>query len=109
MDSGTGLPLFDVTAARIERDKQLQRVHLNNRDWSLQALPIIASIRGEFTGENARLIIEQKLGAIPNPHLMGNLIMQAIHAGFIRKTGRHGQMTTKKSHARETPIYEHCE
>ena len=101
-------PLLAFGEARRLRDMALERVELNSQEWAAKALELIGTLRrypGGFTGEAFRIAIENQIGPIPHPNLMGAVIMRAVKTGLIKKSGRYAPMKTPKSHARETAVY----
>ena len=98
----------DMFGAKVARDDALKRVADNAGDWMQRSLVAITLLRGEYTGEDIRLIVSEQVG---NPHhhnAWGSLIKIAIKHKLIRSTGKHRHMRTKKSHARQTPVYVIC-
>ena len=95
------------TAAKL-RDRGMEIVLCNNEEWSrkaLQMIPRLARQIGPFTGEQIRIELEECLGKIPKPNLMGAVINAALRRKLIAPTGRRVPMTEAKSHARKTDEY----
>ena len=100
--------MSDLFTAAELRDRGIEKVTLNHLSWSEQALaaiPRIARQIGSFTGEQMRIELEACLGPIPNPNLMGSVILNALRRKLIAPTGRRVKMETAKSHARKTDEY----
>jgi hypothetical protein len=98
-------------AAKQARDDALERVSRNaGYDWmgdSLRLLRIFADLRDDFIGEEFRLYATQH--GLPQPHhhnAWGALLRTGATRGIIRITDRTRQMTTGKSHARRSPVWE---
>lgn len=89
------------------RDKALERVATNAGDWMANALDLIRGLPlyWEGTGELLRLRLLRDGLAPPHHHnAWGALVCQALRLHLLHNTGRVGQMVTKKSHARKSPI-----
>jgi len=99
---------LDLFGARGERDKALDRVLGHTGPWIGMALAHVLLVipRGvPHTGEEIRLLLTRE--GLPPPHhhnAWGAMMRVAIRRGIIREVGM-GQMATKKSHARRTPLY----
>lgn len=94
--------LFSVAEAR--RDAALKSVSRDGA-WIESALDVIASMRGEATGEQIRLRCEPIIGTPQHHNAWGAVIRTAIGRGLIRFAGRYEKMRTPRSHARRTPVY----
>lgn len=105
---------LDLFAARRERDRVLEASRKKSGRWCDVALVKIKSlprtlIGEEFTGEELRIaLIADGLDPPAHPNSWGAIVKAAIQLGIIEKTGRMGQMFSKRSHARMTPILRRC-
>lgn len=99
-----------MNEAEIEREVALNRVANNSGSWLEDAMQVIvdmciSSPGIKVTGEDIRLMIENK-GIVPHHHnAWGALIRSASMRGLIHHTNTWRSMKTKKSHARKTPVY----
>jgi len=100
---------MDLFAAREARDKAVERVETNAGDWSSQARNAFRRIippGWEGTGEDIRF--ELTKNGVPQPHhhnAWGPFIVGIRKIGWITPTGRYKNMSSNKSHARESKIY----
>jgi hypothetical protein len=97
--------------ARKERDAGIARTTSKNSEWMSLALDLLRKAKGYFpngaTGEMMRLHLTQHGLAQPtSQNAWGALTSHAVKAGILKDSGRVMQMTTKKSHARRTPVWE---
>lgn len=95
------LSLFD---GKTLRDDAMERVL--KPTFTSKAIPFIANLaKGEYTGEDIRILLS-KQGIVPHHYnAWGALIMQAIRLGLLTSTGKTTPMRIKTSHAHRTPIY----
>ena len=96
--------LFEAADAR---DRALAQVQSNAGDFGARALAALAAFPSGFeaTGEKIRNLIERQGIRPHHPNAWGAVINTAVRRGLLTWTGRMGQMTALKSHARKTPIY----
>ena len=97
----------DLFGARVARDAALKTVEGTAESGFDRARGLISRLppNWEGTGEDMRLHIEFMIGSPHHHNAYGALVSQAVRRGYLKKTGRYAQMKTKKSHARETPVY----
>jgi hypothetical protein len=94
----------DLFGAIAERDEALRRV--GSGSWSDFALEELRALQGLMgTAEDFRLMISPIVGKPHHHNAWGALIKKAVSAGVLVPTGQHRQMRTKRSHARQTPVY----
>jgi hypothetical protein len=96
----------DLFEARKARDEGIMRVRKHSGPWFDDALAAVGMLRGFVgTAEDMRLQIVPKVGHPHHHNTWGALTRAAVKQCLLLDTGRFGQMRTKKSHARKTPIY----
>ena len=104
-DKKTG-DMFDLAAARAARDEALERVLDPNDDWKTRCFKLAPHYPEQvFTGEALRLWLTEHAGSPHHHNAWGGLVNGLKRAGIIIDLNRLGQMKTKKSHARRTPLY----
>jgi hypothetical protein len=96
--------------ARKARDAGIARTTSKNSAWMSKAMELLPHMKRDHqqtTGEFIRMWLTMKgLEAPTSPHAWGALTSHAVKAGILKDTGRVMQMTTEKSHARRTPVWE---
>lgn len=95
---------LDLEDAIKERDAALASVAANAGSWMERGLEAIGALPKSFTGTAEEIRLEIK---VPPPHhhnAWGALIRVAVKRGLLAEIGM-GQMKTKRSHARRTPLY----
>ena len=99
--------LFDLARAREARDQAIETVTEHNLSWSDRAIAAVQQIPfREITGEEVRRIIGAEVGQPAHHNAWGALIRHAVAKGYLKPTGTTRPMTSRKSHARKTPVYE---
>jgi hypothetical protein len=95
-----------MKAAKTLRDEALERVEEKAKTWLQLALDELPNYPSkEATGEQIRIWVCSRVGAPHHHNAAGALILRALKLRLIEKTGKMGQMKTRSSHARMTPIY----
>ena len=97
----------DEPTAKQERDVALAQVGANAGTWLGMALMRLRIYQSgtEGTAEQFRLWLLRD--GLPAPHhhnAWGAMIKRAQDKNILRKTGKHAHMSTRKSHARMTPV-----
>ena len=105
------VPPPNLDAARSMRDAMLAKVARNaGDDWQLAALASLSRFcvwNDDFTGEEFRVWSAEHGLAAPHHHnAWGSLFRIAARHNMIRITDRTRPMTTVRSHARRSPIWE---
>jgi hypothetical protein len=92
------------------RDEAIERVSINNQEWLFIAVLTLPAMRadhpGEFTGEDVRLWLRGR--GVPEPahhNAYGAMIMSAVRAGVIERTGAIRKAQIRTSHARNLLVY----
>ena len=100
----------DLFIARQQRDVGIAKTAHKNESWlerCLAKLPQMRLYNAFTTGEQLRVwMLESGIENPTSQHAWGALIRTAMKRGLLRDTGRVAQMTTEKSHARRTPLWE---
>jgi hypothetical protein len=97
----------DPEDAKRLRDAALRRVRERGGNWRDRALASLILLDG-FTGtaEDIRIALQVKGLDTPHHHnAWGEMIKAAIEHHLLLRTGQRRHMRTRKSHARDTPIY----
>jgi hypothetical protein len=107
---GALMGLFDDDPddAKKARDAALARVHANGGRWRDTALVALPYLIPGFVGTAEDIRIRLQLRGLEPPHhhnAWGDLIKAALKKRLIVPTGKRQPMRTRKSHARETPVY----
>ena len=92
-----------MTLGDLLRDEGIARV-LGPEETFLDAiLALIATMRGEFTGEDVR---RSWTGDDPhNPNCWGAVIKSAVSARLIEPTGEYRKPSDPRSHSRKIQVY----
>ena len=104
------MDLFSLADSRIERDKAIAKVSLNNPCFMDEAIKQLGKFQtsmgvSEFTGEDLRVWL-QSYDIFPlHPNAWGALISTAVKRKLIVPTGSYTQMKSRSSHARKTAVY----
>lgn len=99
--------LFDYAASKEERDKALKKVTENGMPFSELAMVAMRSFPDPTaTGEDVRRHVTRMVGEPHHHNAWGAVIMMGVRRGVLAPTGEYRAMTSKKSHARKTPVYE---
>ena len=98
-------------AARNARNRGVRASTKKNEAWMAEAERLLPKMRScgmlEFTGEAMRVWMRlQGLSTPSSPHAWGALLNALVRRGEIRDTGRVTRMSTERSHARRTPVWE---
>lgn len=89
------------------RDRAIEGIARKGEVFMSKGMVQIANLPKdhEFTGEDIRVLLNER-GIHPHhSNAWGALIMNAIRNGMLIDTGRVRKMKTPKSHARKTTIY----
>lgn len=96
--------LFDTPEAA--RDAGIERASRNNTTYIEEARKLIRQYpHEEVTGEELRDFIENRLGPMSHHNLTGAIVMGAVRAGILKKTGEYRKMKKVKSHSRVNAVY----
>ena len=88
------------------RDEGIETVVENSRSWQDMALDIVKSMPdGELMGEDIHRKVQAAIGEPHHPNAYGALIMKAIRADFLAKTGAYKKSSRPSAHARVNPVY----
>lgn len=102
------MDLVDLAQSRAARDHAIAQVTESHGSWvddAIQALaPLVRSGR-EMTGEDIRVWLLDQGFPEPHPNAWGGLTIALCKRRVIQDTGRLGQMKSRRSHARRTPIW----
>ncbi len=99
--------MFSNGIAMALRDQALDQVAENSQPWMERAIGFVSHmpVHG-MTGEEIRRIVSICIGEPHHHNAWGALISTAIKRKHFWPTGEYRKMTSKKSHARRTPVYE---
>ena len=91
--------------AQTRKAAGMKAVDGGNRAWKSAALDVIRALPVGWigTGEDIRAKVAEEPS---HPNAWGSLISAALKDELIFPTGDHRPMTAKKSHGRQTPVYE---
>lgn len=101
-------PTQDLFGAVAARDEALAKVAANGNNWRYLALAGIANLPAGYEGTGEDIRIKMLNDGLPPPHhhnAWGEVIKAAVSRAWIVPTGKYRNMRTRKSHARETPVY----
>ena len=88
------------------RDKGIQKVAHNNKEWIAAALTVLREYpHKEAMGEDLKAFVTQRLGEPFHVNAIGAFIKAAMRAEIIVPTGEWRQSKMKSSHARRNPVY----
>lgn len=99
--------IFDYIA-KSERDEALKRVADNSGDWITDArLAVTKDVPMGWTGtaEDLRLLLTEGGLRAPHHHNAWGALINGCVPRLLRRTGQWRSMRTRKSHARQTPVY----
>jgi len=88
------------------RDEGIHLISGNSKSWQERALDVVRSMPdGEMMGEDIHKKVEVAIGDPHHPNAYGALIMKAIRAGVIVRTGEYRKSSRPSAHARANPVY----
>lgn len=99
----------------IRRDKVLEAVHENSKEWSNLAfiqfsamLPYFISEHPTFLAEDIHAALVKWVGNPPSANSWGPFIKRLLKTGLIEETGRWIATKGTKANARRAPQYRGC-
>ncbi len=100
-------PLF---SGELLRDEGIAKVSEHNESWMEHAVKFVEDWSPlhdwyDFTGEDLRFMLNQKVGLPRHPNAYGALINTLVRRKIIKPTGEYRAMRDDSSHARKTPVY----
>ena len=93
------------TGEQLKAEGMAQVMAAQTENWQAEAALVLASMQGEFTGEDVRFACQEKGIFASHPNAWGALINQAIKHGLIEPIDRLQPMKSPRSHARKTQVY----
>lgn len=98
--------LFSYAEAKAARDKGIAKVTERSESWQEKAVALLhAYPEDQAISEELRVWLSDRIGEPHHHNATGAMIKRAIRHGVIERTGQWRKCRTKKSHARESPVY----
>ncbi len=98
--------MFDAVEAR---DRALAEIGEHGDGWAYSAIAALRTYiitHPSFIGEEFRLWAAERVGQPHHHNAWGAVMRVAAQMGIIRMTDRQRPTTTKRSHARRSPVWE---